>query len=214
MMRLYFARHGESEANLLRIISNRDLPHGLTALGRQQAAGLAAQLAGAGLTAMYASPLLRARQTAEILSEHLGLPFKISAALREYDCGVLEGKSDPESWRLHQKLREDWLIRHQWDSAITDGERFDDIRRRFLPFVQGLVEAAGPAERSILLIGHGGLYQCMLPLLLTDIHFAWAAHQPFPNTAYVLAESRPGGLVCLDWCGNQLEVPEEGENTV
>ncbi len=212
-MRIYFARHGESEANVLRIISNRDLPHHLTALGRQQAAQLAEQLAGVGLSGLYASPVPRAQQTAEILSARLGLPVVTTPALREYDCGELEGKGDAESWRRHRQLREDWLIRHEWSSFIPGGERFDDIRARFIPYVQSLL-AAGAAEQNVLLIGHGGLYHCMLPLLLPRIHFEWAACQPFANAAYVLAESRPGGLVCLEWCGNRLEAPESGETTV
>lgn len=43
-MRLIFARHGESQANVERIISNRALPHGLTAKGRAQAETLALRL--------------------------------------------------------------------------------------------------------------------------------------------------------------------------
>ena len=41
-MRIYFARHGESEANLLHVFSNRGVKHGLTARGRAQAETLAA----------------------------------------------------------------------------------------------------------------------------------------------------------------------------
>jgi broad specificity phosphatase PhoE len=213
-MRIYFARHGQSEANVQRIISNRDLPHRLTALGRQQAAELAERLVGAGLTVLYTSPVPRALETAEILSARLGLPFQLTEALREYDCGIIEGKSDPESWRLHKKLHDDWLIRRQWDSFISGGERFEDIRRRFVPFIRKLCDPALPAERNILLVGHGGLYQCMLPLVLTNIQFAWAARQPIPNTAYILGEQHANELVCVDWCGNRLSVPENQENTV
>lgn len=213
-MRIYFVRHGESQANLLHIISNRDLPHGLTDLGRQQAQRLADALSGAGLTELYTSPVLRALETAQILSARLSLPYQVTEALREYDCGVLEGKSDPASWQLHQKVREDWLIRREMDSVIPGGERFAEIQRRFVPFIQGLTSPEDPADRRILLVGHGGLYQCMLPLVLTNIQAAWAVHQPFPNTAYVLAERRLGGLVCLDWCGNRLAPPDDEDYTV
>ena len=50
-MRLYFVRHGQSEANVLRVISNRDLPHHLTDMGRQQAEALARSLADVSLAA-------------------------------------------------------------------------------------------------------------------------------------------------------------------
>jgi broad specificity phosphatase PhoE len=43
------------------------------------------------------SPVLRARETADILSAAIGIPCQETAALREYDCGILEDKSDEES---------------------------------------------------------------------------------------------------------------------
>lgn len=211
-MRIYFARHGQSEANLLRVISNRDLPHGLTDLGRQQAAQLADRLAGAGITHLFASPVLRAAQTGEILSARLGLPCQPTEALREYDCGVLEGQSDEASWSLHHQVFDDWLIRRQWDSAIPGGETFNDIRARFEPFIRGLVSAPGSEGRNYLLVGHGGLYLCMLPVVLTNIEFAWSARQVFPNTAYVLAEQTSTGLFCREWCGNRMAAPPPPEN--
>jgi bisphosphoglycerate-dependent phosphoglycerate mutase len=80
-LRFYFVRHGESEANSLHIVSNRDLPHGLTAKGREQADMLANQLASSGITKIFTSPLLRARQTAAILAHALGLEVVVSDAL-------------------------------------------------------------------------------------------------------------------------------------
>ena len=41
---------------------------------------------------------------ADILSHALGQPYQITEALREYDCDILEGKSDPESWQLHPAI--------------------------------------------------------------------------------------------------------------
>ena len=93
-MRLIFARHGENQANVERIISNRSLPHGLTAKGRAQAETLAALLDENTVVAIYASPILRAQETASILSERLGLPVRTSDALREFDCGIAEGRGD------------------------------------------------------------------------------------------------------------------------
>lgn len=92
-MKLYFVRHGESEANLLREFSNRGLKHGLTDKGRTQAAELAQKLKETPVTKIFSSPLLRAVQTTEILAASLSKPYQLTGALREYDCGVLEGKS-------------------------------------------------------------------------------------------------------------------------
>ena len=68
-MRLYFIRHGESEANVLHEISNRGAKHGLTEKGRAQVAALAQKLGAIPFVKLYSSPLLRAIQTAEILSQ-------------------------------------------------------------------------------------------------------------------------------------------------
>ncbi len=73
-MRLYFVRHGESEANLARQFSNRGFKHPLTPRGVTQATELAARLAGQGIAQIYTSPLQRAAQTAEILAEAWDLP--------------------------------------------------------------------------------------------------------------------------------------------
>src|SRR4030095_7217744 len=100
-MRFYFVRHGESEANVLRVISNRGRQHGLTERGRQQARLLAQRIRGEPLSLIYGSPLLRGEQTATILAAELRLPYTVTGALCEYDCGVLEGRSDAEAWQQH-----------------------------------------------------------------------------------------------------------------
>jgi probable phosphoglycerate mutase len=210
-MHLYFVRHGESEANVLRVISNRGRVHPLTERGRAQTVDLAERLRPVGVTRIYTSPLLRAVQTAEILSATLDVPYEITDALREYDCGVIEGRSDPESWAQHRAQRDEWLIRRRWKTRIEGGESFLDMERRFAPFVRGL--AGDVAQRSgecIVLVGHGGLYACMLPLVLANVDFDRSADLPFPNTGYVLAETGPRGLTCLEWCGVAIGSGNEG----
>ena len=92
-MRIYFARHGESQANLLHEISNRGLRHGLTRKGREQAEGLARRLQGIPIATIYSSPVLRAIETSVILAHRLDVDYEVTEALREYDCGILEGRS-------------------------------------------------------------------------------------------------------------------------
>jgi len=91
-MRIYFARHGESQANLLHEISNRGLRHGLTRKGREQAVALAQRLQHRPIAHIYSSPVLRAIETSVILANRLEVDYEITDALREYDCGILEGR--------------------------------------------------------------------------------------------------------------------------
>jgi 2,3-bisphosphoglycerate-dependent phosphoglycerate mutase len=203
-MRLYFVRHGESEANVLREVSNRDFKHPLTEKGREQSWALARSLQGMPVARLFTSPLMRAVETAEILTEALGVPYELTDALREYDCGILEGRSDDECWRLHGAQREAWLKDRRWDERIEGGESFYDIRDRFVPFVETLRQRYTETNVNIILVGHGGTYGCMLPLLLENVSFDMLAQLGFPNTGAVIAESTPNGLTCISSCEHPL----------
>jgi probable phosphoglycerate mutase len=200
-MRLYFTRHGESEANIIREISNRGYRHGLTEKGRLQAAALVDTMRAIEATRVYTSPLQRAVETAQILSDGLGIPYEITDALREFDCGLAEGRADAEAWALWKSVWVEWFERGNPGYRIEGGESYLDIQARFVPFVQGLVAEKGQAAESLVLIGHGGTYGCMLKSVLAIPRLAEMLELPFPNTGYVLAETRPEGLVCLEWCG-------------
>jgi len=204
-MRLYFIRHGQSEANVLHEISNRGLKHGLTEKGKAQVLALAQKLETIPFVKLYTSPLLRAVQTAEILSFKLSIPFETTDALREFDCGIIEGKSDPDSWKIHTQIRQAWFLRKEWEKRIDGGESFLDIRSRFLPFIHDLVRTYGTTQENLLLIGHGGLFQCMLPLICNNIAFEHVLELPGSNTGIFLIEDTPAGLICLEWDGLRLD---------
>ena len=195
-MKLYFIRHGESEANTRHIISNRESTFHLTDLGRQQAEILAENLKDIPLTAIYASPVLRARETAEIVSHSFGLPYQTTETLREYDCGILEEQGDEESWRIHSEIAEDWIVHRNYTRKPEGGECFLDIQARFLPFIDSLKQ---DREDHILLIGHGGLFHLMLPLVLTNVDPDFVGSHGLGHTECVVADLRSDQWVCLQW---------------
>ncbi len=181
-MRLYFVRHGQSEANVQMVISNRDLFHPLTELGRQQAEALAQSLADVPVAAIYSSPIVRAAQTAQIVAPIKGLPVEMADALREPDCGIMEGRGDEEAWAEHDRVTHDWVVQRKFDSRIEGGESFHDLRARFVPFVDRLMAEHGNTDHNILLITHGSLLYLMLPLVLTNIDSVSVREYPMPNT--------------------------------
>ena len=195
-MRLYFVRHGESEANTQHVISNRASPFGLTERGQEQAKILAGKLADIPLTSMYSSPIPRARETADILSRSFGQTYQVTEALREYDCGVLEDRSDEESWKLHRQYYEDWTLRHDFLSKPEGGESFVDIQNRFLPFAESLKLTN---ESHILLVGHGGIFHLMLPLILTNIGNDFVRSHGIGHTEWIVAELTSDGFICRQW---------------
>jgi probable phosphoglycerate mutase len=195
-MKVYFVRHGESEANTRHVISNRESPFGLTERGQEQARALADRLKDVPFRAIFCSPVLRARQTADILSEILQLPYQVAEALREYDCGILEEKSDEESWRLHRHYYDDWTLHRNFLNKPEGGECFLDIQNRFLPFIESLKQGG---EGHMLLISHGGLFQLMLPLVLSNIDNDFVSLHGIGHTECVIAELRSDKFICCQW---------------
>lgn len=93
---MYFIRHGESKANLRQVFAGQRDNTALTDTGKQQAQDAAAEIQSAGIRfdRIIASPLLRTKQTAEIIAEGIGFPLEritYEPRLTEYDMGDLTG---------------------------------------------------------------------------------------------------------------------------
>src|SRR5688572_5903301 len=88
VLRIYVARHGQTEWNAARRLQGgTDVP--LNETGRRQAAALADRLAGVRLDRIYSSALQRSRQTAEALQGRA--PLEALAGLNEQSLGAFEG---------------------------------------------------------------------------------------------------------------------------
>ena len=105
-MRLLLIRHAESQGNLeLRLQGRREFP--LTKRGLAQAEALAARLVPLPLAAVYASPIGRAMQTAEVIAAKAGLRVVPEPRLQEYDFGeAVSGLTWPEIREKHPKIIE------------------------------------------------------------------------------------------------------------
>lgn len=200
-MRLYFVRHGESEANILMEFSNASNEHPLTANGLEQARAVASSLSGLAVKRVYSSPVLRAAQTAQIIAESLPAPVEYNEALREWSVGTYEGTRDPAGWALHRQVQEDWFWRNRLESKMPGGESFLEIKARFVPFLENLDLQEQVENDCFVLVAHGGLYLAMLPLVLPNIDHNFALEHLFPYTGCVIAEVRADGLWCQSWCG-------------
>jgi broad specificity phosphatase PhoE len=101
---IWLARHGETDANAEgRVQGSLDPP--LNERGREQARKLATEAAGLGLRALYTSQLLRARETADVVGEAVGLEPVVDERFAESHRGEWEGRliaeiqaDDPEGW--------------------------------------------------------------------------------------------------------------------
>jgi len=204
-MRITFTRHGESQANLLQVISNRGLQHPLTLTGRRQAASLVERLLDEQVTRIYSSPLLRAIETTVILAERLSVEYEVTDALRENDLGILEGRSDPAAWLACKELFKAWCAQNRWEQSIEGAETFSHVRERFVPFIERLVRQYGETSAHLVCVSHGGMYWTMLPLVLRNVDNAFITQRGgFDYTVVIHAELNSGGLVCTQWNGELI----------
>jgi|WetSurMetagenome_2_1015567.scaffolds.fasta_scaffold384643_1 broad specificity phosphatase PhoE len=198
-MKIYFVRHGESEANVLRVISNRDLPYGLTVTGRKQAEELAKRLCGKPISCIYSSPIPRARQTGEVLSIALNVAMKIVDALREPDCGILEGRGDASAWAQHKYWMETWLAGRSLNLGPLDGEIYNMVRERFVRFIDELVEEYGNSQAECILVTHGELLLFGLPGVLRNVDHQYILNNGVGHTTIITTELCGRELVCVAW---------------
>jgi len=198
-MRLIFVRHGQSEANRLRVFSNRGWRHPLTDKGILQVEMLVGRLAGQGVTRIFTSPLMRAVQSAEIFGEKLNAPVERAEALREYDVGIWEGSSHPAGWEEYRAVNEAWMLRGERERRMQGGESFHEVHTRFAGWLGELVRSYADTAEVLLLVGHGGLYRIMLPEVLVNVSVQFSLDHPLYYTGYVLAEPGVAGLVCIAW---------------
>lgn len=158
-MTLLLLRHGESEGNAEgRIQGSSD--EGLTALGRRQAEAAGRRLAGAGASAVYSSPLLRARGTAAVVAAHAGRETVAELpALREYGFGEAEGMRWEEA-----RVRYGLDGRNWGRGRIPGEERMSAFRDRVLAAVEEL--ALRHASDVAIAVTHGGVVGAVVSRLL------------------------------------------------
>src|SRR4051812_37597397 len=147
---LLLVRHGQSEWNAAGLMQGQTADVPLTALGHQQAAQAAAELAtlgrdGAGPGALLSSDLLRAVQTAEHCAAATGLQVQTTPALREQRYGVLEGRPSRELWDVV-----DWTDPH-W--SADGGESLAQLHDRVAAYLRELRE--GPPADVVALVTPG-----------------------------------------------------------
>src|SRR3954465_13029746 len=127
---LLLVRHGQSEWNAAGRMQGQTGHVPLTALGHEQAATAARELAALRPGALISSDLRRAVQTAEHCARATGLPLTTTPALREQAYGVLEGRPSRELWDVV-----DWTDPH-W--AADGGESLAQLHARVAGYLRDL----------------------------------------------------------------------------
>lgn len=148
--RLLLLRHGQTELSVHRRYSGRGNP-ALTEVGRRQADAAARYLAQrGGISAVFASPLQRAYDTAAAAAKALGLDVTVDDDLIETDFGAWEGLTFAEAAERDPELHGSWL--RDTSTAPPGGESFDAVAERVSKVRDRIV--AAHQGTTVLLVSH------------------------------------------------------------
>jgi len=152
----HLLRHGE-HGLLGKVLAGRMPGVGMTERGRAEIASQAERLASENIAAIYASPLQRTRESAEIVAARLGLAMQFRGDLLELDFGEWTGatfdsiRADPrwQAWSTQRSL-----------AAIPGGESMRQVQQRVVAALLELNERH--LHETVVLVSHGDVIRAVL----------------------------------------------------
>lgn len=138
----YLFRHGQTDFNKERRWAGCGVDIDLNETGVQQAQNLAENLQGKGIEVIFASNLVRARHTAEIAAQKLGVKTRIKTEFHEGNFGIGEGRLLSELEAENPQLRADWnnLSSEYMDVRYPGGESKQEIQERMFQALKDLLK--------------------------------------------------------------------------
>jgi phosphoserine phosphatase len=194
-MRILLARHGETSWNVDGRHQGQGFDIPLSEVGRAQAAALGKRLEDVTLVRAVASPLLRARETAELaLGERVGM-LRLDSALMEIAHGEWEGRLASEIREAYPDLQKAWREAPH-TVTLPGGESFREVQSRtWLGFCQAC-EGLGP-EDTLLVVTHDGVNRALLCRILSlPLERVWAFRQA-PTCLNLLEGDDPDHLAVV-----------------
>ena len=162
-MRLFLIRHGETLPNRRREFQGTgNFP--LTDDGLSQAEKIASYFHDIPLSAIYASPMTRAMQTAAPLAEAKGLVPSAVPAFHEVDCGRWEGVSFYDILKNGSELLRAWLT--DGETPAPGGESLGDVYRRTGAPLNEIVDRHRHSSDNVAIVAHGAVNRTLICHLL------------------------------------------------
>ncbi|PIR98232.1 MAG: hypothetical protein COT89_00800 [Candidatus Colwellbacteria bacterium CG10_big_fil_rev_8_21_14_0_10_42_22] len=196
---IYLVRHGESEANVNKIVQGHTNSP-LTEKGERQAEEVADVFKGVKFDAIYSSDLDRTRRTAEIIRLSRGIEIKTSPFLREKYFGIFEGKNHGEYMEVlkdefekfdNQLSTEERWVHKAHPSIESDKELLD----RFITYLREV--ATSHLGEKVLIVAHRYAIRMFL------LHLSLGKHENLRDGAL-----RTGGYAVLEFDGKDFVIKE------
>jgi glucosyl-3-phosphoglycerate phosphatase len=126
---------------------------------------------------VVSSDLSRARDTAQAVCDHVGVPLLVDQRLRETHYGSWQGMSEAE---LKAGFAEEFAAWRRWEGLPPGGEGPSEVAQRAVQ----VVEEQLPSDGTLLLVTHGGTARALVGRL-TELDVAsWWRLAPLGNTCW------------------------------
>lgn len=182
-MKIYLVRHGETEWNKMQLLQGReDVP--LNDTGIEQARMCGKAFVGTPIDRVISSPLIRAQETASIISDCLGsFPVEIEPNLIERDFGLISGMNKEQRTRFLE------------EGSDSKAESFADLCKRATDVIE--LYARKNSSKNLLMVSHGAF----IGAALTKISNGKIDANGFRllNTSINIFEYKDGTLSIVDY---------------
>jgi broad specificity phosphatase PhoE len=154
-MKLILVRHGQTDLNRQKRLTGRS-EESLNKDGLSQVQDIIPELEKVNFDMIFSSPLLRARQTAEIIANYFKMNVIIDDRIVERDFGLLSGKTwdEAKEYSKNKDLKEDDM-QQRYDYRPYEGESIEDVKKRYSNFIQEMKNKH--YNKTILVVAHGGI---------------------------------------------------------
>ena len=159
-----FMRHGEADNNVNRILVGRHIESHLTEIGRQQVRDTANYLKEILVDKVFVSPVIRARETAEIVCDVINMDYEIDERLYEIELGKLVGMNYEDIIEKHGNL---FLKFYSGDEQMLDDygvESFTSVKMRIKHLLDEAMERY--PDKNIIFVTHLDPIKAAISLLL------------------------------------------------
>ena len=156
---IIFLRHAQAENNTKRILAGRTEGVPLTKTGIEQAERIAKYLSTIDISAIYSSPIERAKHTAETVAESCSLDVALDERLTEIDMGKFTRMNYDDMFAKYGNI---FLKFYENDPVISEHEveTFPDVQKRVLEMVDHVLKKHN--NENVILVTHMDPIKSML----------------------------------------------------
>ncbi|GKQ43283.1 phosphoglycerate mutase [Companilactobacillus sp. RD055328] len=165
MVEVYIIRHGQTDTNKEKRINGNSTDLPLNATGRQQASQLRESFDLSDFDEVISSPLIRAYETAQIVTESTGIEVKTDARLREADYGSWDGKSETELFAKYpQTFDNNGYLLPNYIEYAENAEDYEDVYARIDELLNEISQLGD--DKKVALVCHGFISRALMKVIL------------------------------------------------